>query len=158
MNKKINLTIRKYSGADARETGLLVSETFKLYNAAEGTPLAVQKYIAKYSKNRPLNELIGEFNSPIFFLAIHNKIIVGMIRGKKNKISNLFVLGKYHKLGIGSTLVHRFEKDAKKQKSEYIHIRASLYAVPFYQKSGYKKTTGVRNFRGLKIQPMKKFF
>jgi len=30
------------------------------------------------------------------------------------------------------------------------------YAAPFYQKIGYKKTTGIRNFRGLKVYPMKK--
>ena len=31
-----------------------------------------------------------------------------------------------------------------------------MYAVPFYQKIGYKKTTGIRNLHGLKVQPMKK--
>ena len=46
MNKKINPIIRKYSEADARETGILVSETFKLYNSTEGTTSAIQKYVA----------------------------------------------------------------------------------------------------------------
>ena len=37
----------------------------------------------------------------------------------------------------------------------------TLYAVPFYEAMGYKKTTGIRNCwsfdgRGLKYQPMKK--
>jgi hypothetical protein len=42
--------------------------------------------------------------------------------------------------------------------SDEIQIRASLYASAFYQKQGYKKTTGIRSFHGLKIQPMKKKF
>jgi hypothetical protein len=42
-----------------------------------------------------------------------------------------------------------------------ISLAATLYAVPFYEAMGYKKTTGVRNCwsfggRGLKYQPMKK--
>jgi hypothetical protein len=36
-------------------------------------------------------------------------------------------------------------------------ITASLYAVPFYSKMGCKKTTGIRSFHGLKVQPMKKY-
>jgi hypothetical protein len=35
-----------------------------------------------------------------------------------------------------------------------IRIRSSLYAVPFYRKLGYKKSTGVRGFKGLKMQPI----
>ena len=37
-----------------------------------------------------------------------------------------------------------------------IKIRASLYATSFYEKLGYKKTTGTRPFYGFKIQPMSK--
>ncbi len=51
--------------------------------------------------------------------------------------------------------IEKFEKEAKKNSS-YIKTRASLFAVPFYRKMGYKKTTGIRKFKGLKIQPMKK--
>ena len=53
-------------------------------------------------------------------------------------------------------LVKKFERNAQKYGSKKIKIRASLFAVPFYKKMGYKKTTGIRNFKGLKIQPMKK--
>jgi hypothetical protein len=35
-------------------------------------------------------------------------------------------------------------------------LRGSLYATPFYQSMGYRKTTGVRKLHGLKIQPMRK--
>jgi hypothetical protein len=35
-------------------------------------------------------------------------------------------------------------------------LRSSLYATPFYESVGYKKTTGIRHFHGLRIQPMKK--
>lgn len=79
-----------------------------------------------------------------------------MIRGRKGRIINLFVVGKHHQKGIGKLLVNRFELESRKQGSKEIKVRASLYAVPFYQKMGYKKTTGIRNFRGLKVWPMRK--
>lgn len=92
----------------------------------------------------------------IFFVAEEEKKIVGYIKGNSNMIVNLFVLGNKHKKGLGRKLVLLFEKEAKRRNSRFIKIKSSLYAVPFYQKMGYKKTTGIRSFHGLKIQPMKK--
>ena len=42
-----------------------------------------------------------------------------------------------------------------------MRVAATLYAVPFYLKMGFKRTTGVRSGRsfegrGLMVQPMKK--
>ncbi len=79
-----------------------------------------------------------------------------MIRGNPGKIINLYVSGSYHKRGIGRKLVNKFESIAKKEGAKEIKIKASLYAVPFYEKMGYRKTTGVRNFKGIKAWPMKK--
>ena len=79
---------------------------------------------------------------------------IGVIRGRPNRIFNLFVDSNYHKKGVGRRLVEMFEKKAFAHKSKIIKISASLYAVPFYQRRGYKKTTGLRKLFGLKVQPM----
>ncbi|MFC1647489.1 GNAT family N-acetyltransferase, partial [Patescibacteria group bacterium] len=42
------------------------------------------------------------------------------------------------------------------RKVKELKISASLYSVPFYLSVGYKKTTGIRNHKGIKFQPMKK--
>lgn len=97
-------------------------------------------------------------DSPIFFLAIDKQKIVGMIRGTENRIINLFVLGSYHGKGIGKKLVEKFEMEARKGNSKIIKIRSSLFAISFYEKMGYKKSTGIKNFKGIKIQPMWKSF
>ena len=59
-------------------------------------------------------------------------------------------------LKVSLGCVPKFENEAKKWGSKEIKIRASLFSVLFYERIGYKKTTGTRNFMGLKIQPMKK--
>ncbi len=67
----------------------------------------------------------------------------------------------HHRLGIGSQLVDRFEDECKRQGSKQVKVAATLYAVPFYTRMGYKKTTGLRSGwsfggSGLVYQPMKK--
>ncbi len=153
------MKIRKFNKKDTKEVASLIVRTYTKFNGKEYYKKeAVKKYINHYdiSKN-PEEELLKQFNkTPIFYVAIDKKKIVGMIRGKTNKISNLFVDEKYHGKGIGRKLVNMFESDARKRGGKEIKIKASLYATSFYQKMGYKKTTGIRNFIGLKIYPMKK--
>jgi hypothetical protein len=58
-------------------------------------------------------------------------------------------------------LVERFEGECRQQGSTVIRLQATLYAVPFYIRVGYKRSTSVRSARifdgtGFKYQPMKK--
>ena len=152
------ISIRKFRATDTLDVAFLIKKTFSEYNKKEATKDGFEKYISHYDKDKvDLNELKGVFiKTPIFFVAVDGKKIVGMVRGKKNYMINLFVDGKYHKNGIGKKLVDKFENVAKKDGSKKIKIRASLFAVPFYLRMGYKKTTGIRIFKGMKIQSMKK--
>ncbi len=151
------MNIRRYKLSDARKVAEVISSTFGKFNNKEGTKEAVNRYITNYSPKKDVKELQHSFErTPIHFVAIDKTRIIGMIRGNKNRVVNLFVFGKYHGKGIGKNLLATFEKESKKQGSKLIKIRASLYAINFYQSQGYKKTTGIRNFMGLKIQPMVK--
>lgn len=93
---------------------------------------------------------------PINIGAYYNNRLVGVVRGKKDRIINLFVDESFHGQGIGQKLVKLFEKKAKKLGSNMIKTRSSLYASVFYQKQVYKKTTGIRKFHVIKVQPLKK--
>jgi GNAT superfamily N-acetyltransferase len=153
------MKIRKFRKEDTAAVALLVMNTYKQFNSKEFIRRsAVQEYINHYDPSRnTTKQLFENFQrTPIFFVAVENNRIIGMIRGRPGRITNLFVDGKHHKKGIGRMLVNKFESENKKQNSKEIKIRASLYATSFYQKMGYKKTTGIRNFRGLKVYPMKK--
>jgi GNAT superfamily N-acetyltransferase len=81
-----------------------------------------------------------------------------MARGMENRLINLFVEADYHRQGIATRLLQRFEKACRKAGFKEIVLRGSRYAIPFYEFMGYKKTTGVRNLHGLGVQPMKKRF
>ncbi len=136
----------------------LIFTTYQTFNLKEGDRKSVSNFLLQYdnTKNTPedLSEKFKKLNINIG--AFSEEKLIGIIRGKNNRIINLFVDGKFHNHGIGKKLVSLFEKQATKEGSKFIKIRASMYATNFYSKLDYKKTTGIRSFRGLKVQPMKK--
>jgi GNAT superfamily N-acetyltransferase len=150
------MQIRKYQKSDSLDAARLIAKTFSEYNFREGSKKAVKTYTTRYSQ--PKKELVEMFErTPIFFVAIENSKIVGIVRGVKGRLVNLFVDGKHHGKGIGKKLLNKFEEKAISEKNT-INVKASIFAIQFYQKMGYKKTTSIRNMRGLKVQPMKKIF
>lgn len=152
------MKIIKATKKDVAEAHKLVHKTFKKCNYNEGTKKGVQDYLDWHDPKKNLKELQEGFNrSEIYLLVLDNsEKIIGMIKGRKDKIGNLFVSPNSHRKGIARQLVERFEKEAIKLGSKEIKINSSLYAIPFYQQMGYKKTTGIKNFHNIKIQPMRK--
>jgi len=152
------MKIRRFKISDTIPVASLISKTFATFNNKEGTKKAVQIYIDHYNpkKNDVDNIKKGFLRTPLFFVAENKGKIIGIIRGTKNRVTNLFVDGKHHGKGIGKKLTQKFEREAKRHHSKEIRIKASLFAIKFYQRAGYKKTTGLRNFMGLKVQPMVK--
>ncbi len=151
--------LRKFKKEDTKVVALLIKNTFKKFNGNECKERgAVQRYLDIYDlEKKGQKEILNTFKkTPIFYVAWDEDDIVGIIRGNPQRIVNLFVDGKNHKKGVGRLLINKFENEAKKQGSKEIKLRSSLYAIPFYEKMGYKKTTGIRNFHGLKTCPMKK--
>jgi len=81
--------------------------------------------------------------------------------GKIERLHSLFVQEEYHRQGIGRRLVTQFEQACVDRGCRVVRLASTIYAVPFYLKLGYKKSTGLRagwSFQGdgLKWQPMKK--
>jgi histone acetyltransferase (RNA polymerase elongator complex component) len=153
------MNIRKFRKQDTKEVALLAMNTFEKYNGSDffskdGVEKTLDFFDPSKNTEKELQEKFAK--TPIFYVAEENNKIVGMIRGLPNKISSLFVDETQHKKGVGKKLMLQFEKEAKEKKSEYIKVKASLFATSFYQKVGYKKTTGIRNFMGLKVYNMKK--
>ncbi len=151
------MKIRKFKSDDIVEAAFLISNTYKTFNKKEGTKDAVQKYIEFYNPNNNLDTIKKKFlKSSIFLVAENNSKIAGVARGNGNRLINLFVKGELHGKGIGKKFMEVYEKKAASTGSKSIKLNASIYAVPFYQKIGYRKTTGIRNLQGLTVQPMKK--
>lgn len=151
------MIIRKYKDKDIQQVASVISETFHKFNFKDNPLNSAKEYVEFYNPKSELEEIRKEFKtSTDFFIIENNGRVLGLLRAKENRIVNLFVVGDFHRKGIGKLLVERFEKECRKRKYQEIVLRSSLFAIPFYQAVGYKKTTGVRISKGLTVQPMKK--
>ena len=155
------MKILKLRKKDVVPSSKLIYKTFKKYNGDDYFDEEAVFNILNYFDTKKNSEasLVKMFNrTPISYVAIEGDTILGVIRGNKNKVTSLMVDSKFHGKGTGKKLMAKFELEAIKKGSKFIKIRSSLVAVKFYESCGYKKTTGIRSFMGLKIYNMKKVF
>jgi len=160
------ITIRIYKASDATEVGRLIADTYSEFNLSFASPEDIMMMLGPFryarSSQQAHQRAIAEIlTSPFFLVAEVETEIAGVLRGRQERLASLFVRKDFHHQGIGRKLVEYFEKEMLAQHVSVIRVAATLYAVPFYAKMGYKKSTGVRKSwsfdgYGLPYQPMKK--
>ncbi len=160
------ITIRPYLESDAESVGRLIADTYSRFNLSFATPEELGKLLGPFrhawSAEPAHREAVAQvIRAPLVFVAEEDGEIVGVLRGRKERLASLFVRGDHHRRGIGRRLVAQFEQESVRQEVRVIRVAATLYAIPFYTALGYRKTTGIRNGwsfegTGLQYQPMKK--
>jgi GNAT superfamily N-acetyltransferase len=149
--------IRSITPKDIEPACHLIRETYRDFNYEEGTVDATNEYLDSYNPDSNLDSLRKRFRStPICYVATEKKEVIGIVRGFYGRLVNLFVDGRYHRKGIGRKLLDQFERRCQEDGQDVIKTNISIFSIPFYEANGYKKTTGIRNQKGLKIQPMMK--
>lgn len=162
------ITIRPFQDADAVQVGQLIADTFGDFNLDYAAPDERQRLLGPFhhahSDDPNHQDAIAQIiRAVIMIVAEDEGRIVGVLRGRADRLQSLFVHEDYHGQGIGRRLVDVFEQEVLRQGSSAIRVASSLFAIPFYQRLGYKKTTGVRSgpcFEGewFPYQPMIKRF
>jgi GNAT superfamily N-acetyltransferase len=160
------ITIRYYRENDAPSVGRLIADTFGEFNLSYASPEDRERLLGPFRHARSpeeshREEIIQVLRADMVFVAEDEGEIVGVLRGREDKLQSLFVRGDRHRRGIGRMLVERFEGECRRQGSSVIRLQATLFAVPFYINMGYKRSTGVRSAKifdgtGFQYQPMKK--
>jgi predicted N-acetyltransferase YhbS len=158
--------IRGYQEQDAAEVGLLIKNTYSEFNLDFLDPKDQEPFLGPFfyagsSDQSHLDEIKRMIQSEVVLVAEDKGKIVGVLRGRMGRLGSLFVSKSHHAQGIGRSLVEHFEDRIRVRGGGVLLVASSLYAVPFYSKLGYKKSTGVRkswSFQGygFPIQPMKK--
>lgn len=166
MTHNTKITIRDYHEDDAPNVGRLIADTFGEFNLAYASPqervLLLGPFQHAESEEPAHRAAIAEaIGADMVLVAEAAGEIVGVLRGRPDKLQSLFVRKDHHRQGIGRALVAHFERACRRQEATTIKVQATLFAVPFYQSVGYKKTTGTRScriFEGTRFpyQPMKK--
>ncbi len=160
-------TIREYHEKnDSQAVGKLIAETYRKFNLDFATPEEQQKllgpfYYAWSADPSHRDAITHILRTEMIFVAEDKGQVVGVLRCRPGRLQSLFVSEDHHRRGIGTRLVAECEQWCARRGSTVIKLAATLYAVPFYQALGYKKSTGIRNGRsfegrGLLYQPMRK--
>jgi len=162
----MSIRIRPYRVADAVEVGRLIADTFREFNLAYASPEEQEKLLGPFRHARSRSaekqaQVARLIRAPWVLVAVEDEKILGVLRGSPGRLHSLFVHKCAHRRGIGRRLMEAFERRCAKDGVEKVTMQSSLYAVPFYQSLGYKRSTGVRTgacFDGesFPYQPMKK--
>ncbi len=164
------LLIRNYlEESDAFAVGRLIADTISELNQTFA-PTEERDYDwgpfqhARSLESVHQTEIARLIRAEMVYVAEEEGEIVGILRGRTARMGqllSLYVRGDYQWHDIGGKLVERFEQDCMWQNISQVKLAAKIYAVPFYLRLGYKRSTGVRTGfgfegRGLVYQPMKK--
>lgn len=146
--------------------GKLIADTYWEFNLGfvneAEKKLFLGPFYFAHSENSSHRRAVREIlQSPMMYVAEIENEIAGVLRGRAERLASLFVGKIFHRKGIGRALVEHFEKESRAQGVCTIRVAATLYAVPFYLRMGYKRSTGLRkgwSFQGhgLPYQPMRK--
>jgi predicted N-acetyltransferase YhbS len=160
------ITIRPYRESDARSVGQLIADTYAEFNLSFASPedraLLLGPFQHAHSPDKAHQEAIARtIRSEMVFVAEEEGEVVGVLRGRWERLASLFVRADRHRQGVGRRLVECFEQESLREGVTVIRVASTLYAVPFYLAMGYKRSTGVRSGwsfegTGLRVQPMKK--
>jgi GNAT superfamily N-acetyltransferase len=160
------ITIRCYQESDAESVGRLIADTYGEFNLSFLPPEERGPFLGPFRYARSMERVHQDaitkvVRAQMAYVAEDDGEIVGVLRGRKERLASLFVRGDRHRRGIGRRLVQHFELDSIRQGTMVLRVAATLYAVPFYLALGYRRSTGVRTGwsfegRGLKVQPMRK--
>ena len=162
------IEVREYiEEQDAEIVGRLIAETYATYNLDFASPEALGSLLGPFQNagsdepehQRAIAEAIRA--SMVWVAENERSEIVGVLRGRVGRLHSLFVRGDHHRMGVGKALMACYENACRLHGCKKITMASTLYAVPFYQRLGYKKSTGVRKGwsfegEGLQWQPMKK--
>ncbi|MBN1656792.1 MAG: GNAT family N-acetyltransferase [Anaerolineae bacterium] len=160
------IEIRPYREEDAANVGLLIADTYDRFNLSFAPPEERGAFLGPFQHARSPDPAHQEaiarvIRSAVVLVAEEEGEIVGVLRGRTERLGSLFVRGDHHRRGIGRRLVERFEEESRRQGVTVIRVAATLYGVPFYAALGYKRSTGLRSGRsfdghGIPIQHMRK--
>ncbi len=160
------ITIRPYSESDAERVGRLIADTYSHFNLAFASADELGRLLGPFrhawSPEPAHRAAIAQvIRAPLVIVAEEDGEIVGVLRGRKERLASLFVQGDHHRRGIGRRLVEQFEQECIRQEAPVIRVASTLYAIAFYTALGYHRTTGIRSGwsfegTGLRYQPMKK--
>jgi predicted N-acetyltransferase YhbS len=147
--KRNMIIYREYTDQDAESVGKLIADTYSQFNLAYLPPEEMKAFLGPFQhasspEKSHKEEIARMIRSEWVFVAEDEGEIVGVLRGRKERLGSLFVRGDHHRQRIGRGLVECFKQECQEHAPMIIRVAATVYGVPFYAAIGYKRSTGMR--------------
>lgn len=150
-----SIKIRRFKKSDAEAINRLLMRVFSQYNTKGVSQKGKEFFRERYSKKN-IQDMWGK--DDYVLIVEEDARLVGVGRAKKDGwISHLYVIGGQMRKGIGQALMQKMENWLKSNNVRHVKLNSSLFALEFYEKLGYKKTTLRRKtYYGIPMYSMKK--
>ena len=138
---------------DIRASLQLAEDVFMQFEAPDFPPRGVESF-KSFIWGRRVKEMLEDGSFTLWGCYCENQL-VGMLAMRDNShISLLFVMGDFHRQGIGRMLYSQAKKYAALHLKRKITVNASPYGLPFYRAIGFKETDMENVVDGVRSTPM----
>lgn len=138
---------------DAAAISALLQQTVPSYVVSDNAPIA-----AWLQESIQPDAIAHHLRDPVFWycVAVVKTDVVGMIAIRNyTHLYHLFVADAYHRQGIARSLWETAKSFAVSNGNQQgMMVRSSLYAVPVYERFGFKKTSAPLEKDGIVYVPM----
>lgn len=148
------LTYRLMHPTDILSVSELIARVYNELVASEHSPEGVQEF---YRYIQPSAFLARQENNHFTLISVVQNNIVGIIEVRDyNHISLLFVAPEYQRRGIAKALFQKALQICQTNEPRLLRIsvNASLYAVPIYEKLGFRGIGEKHVINGISFVPM----
>lgn len=129
------MTIRKFRNEDTLKVANIIKKGF----LALAPKFYSQKSVLwQISENSP-KKLLEKAKNVSYFVAVENNQILGIGGYNAEKVHTFFVKPEIQGKGIGSKILERCFREARKQGIKKLKCWATFSAEDFYSKFGFKK-------------------
>lgn len=159
--------IRPYREQDSIQAGILLADCTAHNDLEDINPREQADYLGAFINARSQEpshqqQIAILIQAPYMLVAQQDQgQIKGLLRATPERVLTLCVHDWHFFQDIGRQLLEYFEQDRLAHAITQIKVAAPLFAVPFYLRLGYKRSTGIRSTPAfpagsLLRQPMKK--
>ena len=141
------MEIRKFRETDAEEVSALIIRTLREVNIRDYTG----DYIEDLARRMQPGDIVKRASWTHMYVACEGDGIAGCgavgpywDRTDESCLFTIFVLPEYMGRGIGRKIVETLEEDEYFLRAKRVEVPASVTAVPFYLKMGYRYKDGNR--------------
>ena len=154
LNQTFNLKIRNVPIENIDEGFQVIWDTFYEYVAPDYTQEGIDCFYSEFIKGKEFRKKFIDGLEVMYGAYIDDELVGVLSISVMNKVSCLFVKGKYHRLGIGKKLFENVIEELKQRGVTEIRLNASPYAVPFYHAIGFQDTDMQLSYKGILYTPM----